>query len=220
VGDQWVSYQLMQPLSVQAALVGNAVEAWREAGSEPDKGADVVAKTLAKSAGSFLDQSFLSGLFDFAEAINDPERSASRFGGRLASSAIPFAGAVRTAQQAADPVVRQPKTIEETVKAGPACLNPCSRASRGLVSRWCEKAGRSVAPRIRSTCQRRWMTRCRLSCNGCLISPFSSPLEFAGTSIRPGTDPGGEKAFAGARNTVTESHFRSRRWPRRDPADS
>jgi len=27
----------------------------------------------------------MSGLFDFVEAIKDPERSAARFGGRLAS---------------------------------------------------------------------------------------------------------------------------------------
>jgi hypothetical protein len=118
IGDSWVSFQLMQPLSVQAALVGNAVEAWREAGGDADHSADVVAKTLAKSAGSFLDQSFLSGLFDFVEAVNDPERWAARWAGRTASSAIPFTAAVRTAQQAVDPVVRQPRTIAETVKAG------------------------------------------------------------------------------------------------------
>lgn len=118
VGDQWVSFQLMQPLSVQMALVGNAVEAWREAGSDPANGADVAAKTFAKSIGSFLDQSFLSGLFDFMEAVNDPERSAARFGGRMASSAIPFTGAVRTVQQAMDPVVRRPRGVQEHAMGG------------------------------------------------------------------------------------------------------
>jgi len=108
----------MQPLSVQMALVGNAVEAWREAGGDVASGPDVAAKTFAKSIGSFLDRSFLSGLFDFVEAVNDPERSATRFAGRLASSAIPFSAAVRTVQQAADPVVRQPQAIAENVKAG------------------------------------------------------------------------------------------------------
>jgi hypothetical protein len=118
VGDSWVSFQLMQPLSVQMALVANSVEAWKEAGADPANGPDVAAKTFAKSIGSFLDQSFLSGLFDFVEAVNDPERSATAFAGRLASSGVPFTGAVRTAQQAADPVVRRPRTVSDTVKAG------------------------------------------------------------------------------------------------------
>ena len=42
----------------------------------------------------------------------------SRTAGRMASDAVPFSGAVRTVQQAVDPVVRQPRSIAETVKAG------------------------------------------------------------------------------------------------------
>jgi hypothetical protein len=108
----------MQPVSVQMAAVGNAVEAWREAGADPKAAPDVAARTFTKFLGSFLDQSFLSGLFDFVEALNDPERSAERWAGRTVSSAVPFTGAVRTAQQAADPVVRQPQGIEEMVMSG------------------------------------------------------------------------------------------------------
>src|SRR5438128_4869824 len=77
---------------------------------------DVLAGTLARSANSFLDQSFLSGLFDMVEALKDPERSASRFGGRLASGLVPMSAAVRTVQQGVDPVVRQPQSIAETVQ--------------------------------------------------------------------------------------------------------
>lgn len=118
IADRWVSFQLMQPLSVQAAAVGNAVEAWREAGADPKAGPDVVARTIAKFAGSFLDQSLLSGLFDVVEALNEPEWAAERYAGRLVSSAIPFTGAVRTVQQFMDPVVRRPEGIRETVESG------------------------------------------------------------------------------------------------------
>jgi len=57
----------------------------QERGANENDAVDVVASTMARSATSFLDQSFMSGLFDFVEAIKDPERSAARFGGRLAS---------------------------------------------------------------------------------------------------------------------------------------
>jgi hypothetical protein len=49
--------------------------------------------------------------------ISRPGPCRSRLG-RVASSAVPFTGAVRTVQQAADPVARQPRTIVDTVKAG------------------------------------------------------------------------------------------------------
>jgi hypothetical protein len=123
--------------------VANAAEAWREAGADPANGADVAAKTFAKSIGSFLDQSFLSGLFDFVEAVNDPERSATRFAGRLASSAIPFTAAVRTVQQAVDPVVRQPRSIPETIKAGVPGL---SESVQPRISRYGEPVVREGGP--------------------------------------------------------------------------
>lgn len=118
IGDTWVSYQLFQPVSVQASVIANAFEAWAERGAKSDDIPDVLGSTLARSANSFLEQSFLSGLFDFVEALKDPDRSMSRFTGRLASGFVPLSAAVRTVAQGADPVVRQPESIDETVKAG------------------------------------------------------------------------------------------------------
>ncbi len=114
IGDSWVNYQLFQPVSVQAALISNAFEAWQQGGASLEDAPDLIAQTLARSANSFLDQSFFSGMFDFVEAIRDSERSAGRMAARTAQGAVPFIGAVRTAQQAMDPVVRQPKGTAET----------------------------------------------------------------------------------------------------------
>jgi hypothetical protein len=117
IGDSWVGYQLFQPVSVQAAIIANAFEAWKEGGSQPDGVADAVSRTLARSANSFLDQSFFAGMFDFVEALREPEFSAPRFVARAAQGVVPFVGAARTAQQAMDPVVRQPKGAAESFKA-------------------------------------------------------------------------------------------------------
>jgi hypothetical protein len=100
LGDAWVSYQLFQPVSVQAAIIANAFEGWAEAGAKPEAAVDVVSSTLARSVNSFLSQSFLSGLFDVVEAINDPERSAARVAARTATGFMPLSGLVRTVQQA------------------------------------------------------------------------------------------------------------------------
>jgi hypothetical protein len=100
------------------SIIANGYESWQADGGTPKAAEDIAAQTIARSMNSFLDQSFLSGLFDVIEALKDPERSASRVAGRMASSLIPLSGAVRTAQQAMDPMVRQPRSITETVKAG------------------------------------------------------------------------------------------------------
>ena len=118
LGDRWVSYQLFQPMSVQAALIANAFEAWAEGSADDESAVSIASQTLGRSIGSFLSQSFLSGLFDFVEAINDPERSWPRVAGRVASGMVPMSAAVRTVQQGRDPIVRQPRGIVETVEAG------------------------------------------------------------------------------------------------------
>jgi hypothetical protein len=119
VGDSWVSYSLFQPVSVQAAIIANAYEGWRDQSAKADPSTlDAIGQTFFRSMNSFLSQSFLSGLSDFLEAASDPERSFGRVAGRTASGFIPPTGAVRSVQQAMDPVVRQPNGVAETIKAG------------------------------------------------------------------------------------------------------
>lgn len=118
MGDQWVSFQLFQPVSVQASIIANAFEAWAEGRPDEESAATIASQALGRSVSSFLSQSFLSGLFDFVEAINDPERSWPRVAGRTASSMVPMSAAARTVQQAMDPVVRQPRGVAESIEAG------------------------------------------------------------------------------------------------------
>jgi len=47
---------------------------------------------LARSANSFLEQSFLSWTFDLMQALKDPERSASTLAGRTLQGLSPFSG--------------------------------------------------------------------------------------------------------------------------------
>lgn len=117
IGDKWVSYQLFQPVSVQAAIIANAFEAWREGGAKDRDLPELVAQTMTRAANSFLEQSFFSGLSDLQNAISDPERFGSRWAGRTMQGLTPFSGMQRSIQSGLDPVVRQPDTAMEQVKA-------------------------------------------------------------------------------------------------------
>ena len=117
LGDKWVSYQLFQPVSVQAAVIANAFEAWQEGTQDEKSAANIAANTMSRSLNSFLDQSFLVGMFDFASAVQDPGRYGPRIWARTATGLIPGAGALRTAQAATDPVQRQAVGVSENVMA-------------------------------------------------------------------------------------------------------
>jgi len=114
IGDKWVSYQLFQPVSVQAAIIANAFEQAAEGGDE-ESYATAGANILSRSMNSFLNQSFLSGLFDFVEAIQSVDRSAARVAGRTASGFVPLVSLQRQIAQGMDPVIRQPRTVEQNV---------------------------------------------------------------------------------------------------------
>lgn len=123
IADKWVGYQLFQPVSVQAAIIANAFEAWQDAGANEQDMVGVVGQTIARAANSFTEQSFLSGLSDFQQALNDPERWGSRWVGRTAHGMTPFAGMQRTVTSALDPKVRQPRTATEQIKSGVPVLS-------------------------------------------------------------------------------------------------
>lgn len=122
-GTYWVSYALAQPFSIPAAIVANGFEAFDEVSRNASEktreqaASDIVTQTLARVGKSALDQSFLSGLGSFVEAINDPERAAEGFFGRTAQGFVPLSGALRNVARVMDPVVRQPEGILESFQA-------------------------------------------------------------------------------------------------------
>lgn len=122
-GDYWVSYALAQPFSIPAAIVANGFEAFDEVSRNASEktreqaASDIVTQTLARVGKSALDQSFLSGLGSFVEAINDPERAAEGFFGRTAQGFVPLSGALRNVARIGDPVVRQPEGILESFQS-------------------------------------------------------------------------------------------------------
>lgn len=118
IGDTWYEYSLAQPVSFQAHILANAYESWRHAGSKEDADiVGIVTQIAARSGRSLLEQSYLSGLYDFLAALESPERFAAQWTGRTAHSLTPFAGVQRTVTQATDTTVRMPKTAGEVFQS-------------------------------------------------------------------------------------------------------
>lgn len=103
----WVSYQRLDPIAIVIGATADAVEA---TDAEPE---DMAAKLAFAFANNVTNKTYMQGLSDAIEAINDPDRNASRFLQTLATSAIP--AVVGQAARTLDPTVRRPGSMREAL---------------------------------------------------------------------------------------------------------
>ncbi len=113
-GDKWIKYNRFEPVGMLLGLSADAVEISHYAqGGELDKLHAMIMGSLMSNLG---DKTFLSGVFDFAEAISDPQRHMGRWAARMAQSfAVP--NAIGQAVWTADPYVREARTIADRIQS-------------------------------------------------------------------------------------------------------
>lgn len=114
VGNKWYSYAGFEPLSLVMGLTASAVQAAKDSGGEVDP-AFVQAATLAIPK-YMLEQTFLSGLKNMVDALEDPGRYGSKMLTQMASGFIPFSGMNRFVAQRFDNTVRDPQTFLDALK--------------------------------------------------------------------------------------------------------
>ena len=150
-GVGWVEYRQLPMLDTTLTLVGSIVDGVR-------RGEDVSAipfQALANIGTNLTDKSYMSGLSDFFDVIEDPARYAERYATRQVSGFAPFSGASRQTAGALDQTVRDPQGLTETLKTQipglsddvpPRLTAFGEEASKGLPSpmRISTKQGRSV----------------------------------------------------------------------------
>lgn len=104
VGDRWISYSRFDPLSTTIGIVADAVE--KQDYMTEKQREQTGALVLASIIGNLSDKTWLSGVSDMVAAIDDPQRNAGRFVGRIAGSAAVPAVVAQVAR-ASDPVMRE-----------------------------------------------------------------------------------------------------------------
>lgn len=118
IGKKWVSYQRMEPFATPIGLIADSYQLWKEKDLEDAKIGEIAtdaAKLIFKNA---TEKTFMQGLNNLVNAMEEPSRYGERFVSGFASAAVPFSGAVRGIADAMDDTVRDPQTIAENVKTG------------------------------------------------------------------------------------------------------
>lgn len=111
IGDTYYKVGQLEPLGT---LLGLAADFSEIAGQVPDAQADELAVLLASAASKvFINKTYLRGLSDTMEAINDPGRYGKNFVKNFAGSLVPFTSLMATVSREIDPVMRESRAGRE-----------------------------------------------------------------------------------------------------------
>ncbi len=121
IGDRYFSYGRLEPLGL---LLGVAADFAEVAGEMSRPDADRVAAMIVGSvAQNLVSKTWLSGLSDLIQTINDPDRYGERYIRRLAGSLVP-AGVAAVAREGVpgtsfegDPVLRDTRSALDAIRA-------------------------------------------------------------------------------------------------------
>lgn len=110
--DRWISYRSYEPISSMLALVANTAEIIKE--KDEPLTSETASEIVWESIKMLKDQSFLKGISDLTNALDDPERFADRFIQNAATSLVPTG--LGYASRLADPTLREIESIPDAIR--------------------------------------------------------------------------------------------------------
>lgn len=110
----WVQYNQIPVLDSTLTAVGSVIQGVRN-GENVD---DIAADALGTITQNLLDKSYLNGLTNLLDALDDPSRYLERFLTRQVSGFIPYSAALRQTAQTLDRTIRDPENPLENIMAG------------------------------------------------------------------------------------------------------
>ncbi len=102
VGDTYVSYQRLEPLSSVVGMVADMLET-----KDETKKHDIAAKVINSIATNLTNKTFLQGLENMFLLFSDPLRYTGQMAKGYIGGAMPFSSLLGQAAQAIDPTIRQ-----------------------------------------------------------------------------------------------------------------
>lgn len=116
IGDTWYSYQRLEPFNTDFTLVAIAVNAIKE---DTGDATQKIMDAVSSFGRNFVSQSYMSGLSDMINAVENPGGEGSNILQSTAQAlAIPASSLTRTVTQATDTTIRQPESFIDKLKAG------------------------------------------------------------------------------------------------------
>lgn len=118
IGDEWIDYSTWAPLALPMMAVANFAEAAKDLKGREATLTEMAGQLVLRTADSILNQGILQGLRNLHEALSSREPiPVNRLIAGHVQQFVPFSGAMRTATQLKDPIIRTPEGLTESVKS-------------------------------------------------------------------------------------------------------
>jgi hypothetical protein len=138
VGDKWISYNRTDPLGMSLGLAADIADTIRHGEmqeDEIDKMQEVMAMGIAAISQVTINKTYLRGMAEFVNMMQDPTRYSERYIQNLGSSFLPFTALAGGIERAIDPTVRETNSLFDAVQARLAGLSDSLTPRRDLWGR-------------------------------------------------------------------------------------
>lgn len=113
IGDKWYSFSRMEPFGILLGVVADAVELANRM-NQAEAG-EIVSLITGSISSNLMSKTYLRGLADLVEAMNEPERYGSRWVQKMGATAtVPVMFSYMA--KANDPYLRQAETLLDRIK--------------------------------------------------------------------------------------------------------
>jgi len=114
LGDRWISYQKLEPFNQAFTQIAAIHEAFKD-GEAP--ATDKIMNVATQIGRNLISQTYLEGINNIFQAVEDPDRYAGDFIENFALGFVPGVSFLRSITRITDPTVRDPKGLEEALRA-------------------------------------------------------------------------------------------------------
>lgn len=122
IGDRWVSYQRIEPFATSIQLIADGNELYKQGKLNDKEVGEIAVEASKRLAMSLANKTFLNGISNAMNALEDPERHGATFLANIAGGFVYPSGFNRAMTRGFDDKVREPQgkgfqRIKETIFA-------------------------------------------------------------------------------------------------------
>lgn len=132
IGDSYVSYRRLDPVGMFFGIMADLNTA-RQYVSQAAHEKALKAVTAA-FVNNITSKTYMQGISEFIDLMNDPDRNTVRYLGRFGSTFVPFASAARFIRQQADDPMREARSITDYLLNTMPGFSPALPARRNWVT--------------------------------------------------------------------------------------
>ena len=135
IGDEWVNYNVMEPVSTIIGIVADTMEIINHPDTDERTALEAVTGVAGAIGYNMTNKTFMAGIAKFMDAIRDPQRRMDSFVDSYMTSAVPGSAAFNEIRKLNDDLVRYKVNVLDKIKSRLPGLSETLQPKRDLWGR-------------------------------------------------------------------------------------